>query len=936
MSLENDNPGRLLSSLIKELKSLALSNIEYFQNGNQSHHAKYHTSFCLLYEYLDMGIEPNIAGLLPRLSDFDVSPDLKGNGYRSLIRIVYKCCLHLAQLLRYIVVNRDSILFRRAHYCKEVEAYVSTIGQLRACLYYANKLINYCQDGNLFADEENLNENIAEQLMEEVEMLNQDCFYGRCLGFQFCDSMQRPLHAVAIAMASFSEGYQENSQVMQLATSLVSSGKYWMNPELRAQQVVYTTRTADVKFCKAFWGITETEIMKSLPSLVCPPVQVNEVISLGPDSFEMPTADGSDIVVITPPCSHTGPGHVQVRLISSILRDGQECHLKQPTKSKNGRPAPKLAPKAPGLLVHCHGGGFVAQSSKSHEVYLRHWAKELNVPILSIDYSLAPEFPFPRALEECFYAYAWATQNCDKLGTTGERICVGGDSAGGNLMISTAMRAAEFGIRCPDGIMAAYTPVLVRYTPSPSRLLCLMDPLLPVGILSRCLAAYAGVSDELASGLASTVFPGDQESLSSIKLKSDESTDTDWVIISQDENAAKTRGPVVHSSQMDQLTPSPCADGVDHLITQTEVLHLNEGSGIVMDSPSPDTFFTPGEGKGEVGFQEVAKVQGESLEDIRLDSPTPVSEGQRICKEIADVLAEDSTQQISQMNLDRDSDTSSGYEILFDKNPQSANGQSNLAEGAFQKGDNSEGQSKQGDNCVSELEGQFVIQAPVLNPNFRMISTPSVDSGCHIEEQMSANQEHQTHSADMGHSNTDANTVDITDLPSSAGSSAQNSPSALRSKLHLNLKKTSESPLKTNQPQATHMHRSASAGVFKTTVNNPGSPTDFLRHRHTAQSPLHAIRRLPIVKNPFMSPLLAPDHMLKGLPHLSLVACHLDPILDDSIMFTKRLRKLGNSVDLHLVDDLPHGFLNFALVCKEAKQASEVCISKLQDMLAPR
>lgn len=50
------------------------------------------------------------------------------------------------------------------------------------------------------------------------------------------------------------------------------------------------------------------------------------------------------------------------------------------------------------------------------QVYLRQWAKDLDVPILSIDYSLAPEYPFPRALEECFYAYAWALNNADKLG----------------------------------------------------------------------------------------------------------------------------------------------------------------------------------------------------------------------------------------------------------------------------------------------------------------------------------------------------------------------------------------------------------------------------------------------------------------------------------------------------------------------------------------
>ena len=63
-------------------------------------------------------------------------------------------------------------------------------------------------------------------------------------------------------------------------------------------------------------------------------------------------------------------------------------------------------------------------------MYLRYWAKELQIPILSIDYSLSPEAPYPQALNEVYFAYAWALNNLDKLGTTGEMICFSGDSAG--------------------------------------------------------------------------------------------------------------------------------------------------------------------------------------------------------------------------------------------------------------------------------------------------------------------------------------------------------------------------------------------------------------------------------------------------------------------------------------------------------------------------
>lgn len=50
--------------------------------------------------------------------------------------------------------------------------------------------------------------------------------------------------------------------------------------------------------------------------------------------------------------------------------------------------------------------------------YLKSWSQDLGVPILSVDYSLAPDAPFPRALEECFYAYCWALRNHHLLGTS--------------------------------------------------------------------------------------------------------------------------------------------------------------------------------------------------------------------------------------------------------------------------------------------------------------------------------------------------------------------------------------------------------------------------------------------------------------------------------------------------------------------------------------
>lgn len=91
---------------------------------------------------------------------------------------------------------------------------------------------------------------------------------------------------------------------------------------------------------------------------------------------------------------------------------------------------------------------------------------------------------------------------------------------------------------------------------------------------------------------------------------------------------------------------------------------------------------------------------------------------------------------------------------------------------------------------------------------------------------------------------------------------------------------------------------------------------------------------LPIAKNPYMSPLLAPDEMLKSLPPIDLVACTLDPILDDSVEFARRLRSLGKDVELYILEDLPHGFLSFHLVSQEAREGNELCVVCLKRTLS--
>jgi epsilon-lactone hydrolase len=107
------------------------------------------------------------------------------------------------------------------------------------------------------------------------------------------------------------------------------------------------------------------------------------------------------------------------------------------------------------LIIYYHGGGFLFGSSQSHRTITSHLAQASNSEVLSVDYRLAPENPAPAAHNDCFAAYRWALEQ----GYNPQQIALVGDSAGGNLALSTALRARDEGIPLP-GCVAMMSPAL--------------------------------------------------------------------------------------------------------------------------------------------------------------------------------------------------------------------------------------------------------------------------------------------------------------------------------------------------------------------------------------------------------------------------------------------------------------------------------------------
>jgi len=102
------------------------------------------------------------------------------------------------------------------------------------------------------------------------------------------------------------------------------------------------------------------------------------------------------------------------------------------------------------VILYFHGGGMVLMSPKTHRALTIEIAQLTKMRVLSVDYRLAPEHPFPAPLEDCVNAYKWLLSQ----GIKTENIVIAGDSAGGNLTLTTLIKLRDEGIPLPAGAVA--------------------------------------------------------------------------------------------------------------------------------------------------------------------------------------------------------------------------------------------------------------------------------------------------------------------------------------------------------------------------------------------------------------------------------------------------------------------------------------------------
>ena len=566
----------------------------------------------------------------------DCDPFSVGNGHRSVLKVLDVCAQKLLLRLRHCSKYREKLLFNAAGCLSYFSDYATIFSLMRKVLQHAVLTDSVAQRSHLFLPASEAE--VESQAITSISSLDCSAFYGQRVAFFHAPRFRNMFRIITSAMAAYGEGFhtQQTSDpdtpeappappappapapapapaapasadgggdedasylggavkvhtdalawhagmVNATAAAMVHGVGFLLAPRHRAQNVVKRFRNCDIAFAKGFWDLTDTAPLSAhAGSLVAPWMSVNRVVSipiteesllayytdgpLGPvltravsaeDASALASAEAELEVEATAgnvsavealqfgrvfrhktallaaaeaASAETAPsgavaekgggggdgacedggsgGGGALEGLSRLLTNLGEGLGVAPCAAGTGPlgsvpaqllshvPAGQVPSSSTPLLIHVHGGGFVAQSPKSHESYLRHWARDLQVPVLSIDYSLAPEAWFPRAVDECFHAFMWAMEHREDLGAGRDgRIVIAGDSAGGNLAVAVCLKAVLQGVRPPAGVVCAYPVLNVKLAASPSRLLALMDSLLPLGLMECCLEAYRG------------------------------------------------------------------------------------------------------------------------------------------------------------------------------------------------------------------------------------------------------------------------------------------------------------------------------------------------------------------------------------------------------------------------------------------------------------
>lgn len=173
-------------------------------------------------------------------------------------------------------------------------------------------------------------------------------------------------------------------------------------------------------------------------NLAAVPSELHHPALYAPLSFTNAVAVALGRRLLPSPQSAIRPGvEVEERAVPATATDPAVTVL---TYQRPARPAPS------GALLWIHGGGTVMGAARQSQGWCSRIAEELDVLVINVEYRLAPENPYPAALDDCYRALRWLHDKAAGLGVDPARIAVGGQSAGGGLAAAVVQRAHDTAI----------------------------------------------------------------------------------------------------------------------------------------------------------------------------------------------------------------------------------------------------------------------------------------------------------------------------------------------------------------------------------------------------------------------------------------------------------------------------------------------------------
>ena len=151
----------------------------------------------------------------------------------------------------------------------------------------------------------------------------------------------------------------------------------------------------------------------------------------GPRTFEVEPAQAREMMKMVGNLAELPTGEIAVKRDIAIPGPGGDiaARLYDPRESREPGPA----------MVFFHGGGFVIGDIETHEPVCAEIARTLDLPVISVDYRLAPEAPWPAAPDDCEAAARWVATSPEALDRKVTSLALAGDSAGGNLCVITTL-----------------------------------------------------------------------------------------------------------------------------------------------------------------------------------------------------------------------------------------------------------------------------------------------------------------------------------------------------------------------------------------------------------------------------------------------------------------------------------------------------------------